>query len=172
MSLHKLTKDDLSLILSWRNHPEIRKSMHSNHAISEQEHKTWFSNIEHSPHARWYVYKNNSIPSGVVYFTEYQPNIKMSSWGVYTAPNSPPGTGTKLGLDALDKAFTQLGLEIVNAEVLSTNVRSLYFHKKLGFVIKSSSSIEKNNSLISLTHLVLSKSDWAITKEKISSAIK
>jgi len=173
MSLCKLREKDLPLILSWRNAPEVRKSMHSDQKISAQEHKTWFSNLKHSLSSYWYIYKNQEkIPVGVVYFTDYQPEKKRSSWGFYTAPNSPKGTGTNLGLNAINQAFDQLGLETLNAEVLSTNLRSLYLHKKLGFIIQSNNSGTQENNLISVIHLTLSKSNWFVTKEKISSIIK
>lgn len=134
MHLRKLTEKDLELILGWRNAPEVRKYMYSTQEISEAEHRAWFSVMDSDPQARWYLHQDeNDKPDGVVYFTQYRPDNSSSFWGFYVAPNAPAGTGTKLGLDALNEAFNVLGLHKLNAEVLKTNQRSLRFHEKMGF---------------------------------------
>lgn len=134
MHIRKLTEVDLPLVLSWRNAPEVRKYMYSSKEISEAEHRAWFSVMNSDPQARWYLHQDeNDKPDGVVYFTQYRPDNSSSFWGFYVAPNAPAGTGTKLGLDALNEAFHVLGLHKLNAEVLKTNQPSLRFHEKLGF---------------------------------------
>lgn len=134
MSLRKLTEADLSLTLFWRNALEVRQNMYSVHEISEMEHRAWFSRMENDEQSRWFIHQDeNGNPDGVVYFTQYRPENHSSFWGFYVAPDAPAGTGTKLGLDALDEAFNTLNLHKLNAEVLSTNERSLHFHDKLGF---------------------------------------
>lgn len=134
MTLCKLIEADLQLILTWRNAPEVRKNMYSTKKISEAEHCSWFARMERDPQAQWYLHKNeNDNPDGVVYFTQYRPENRSSFWGFYAAPDAPAGTGTRLGLDAIDQAFYQLNLHKLNAEVLSSNESSLRLHEKLGF---------------------------------------
>lgn len=134
MSLRKLTEDDLPLVLTWRNNLEVRRFMYNNHEISETEHRSWFVHMDNDPQSLWFIQQDeNDESDGVVYFTQYQPENRSSFWGFYTAPDTPAGTDTKLGLDALDKAFNELNLHKLNAEVLSSNERSLRFHDKLGF---------------------------------------
>lgn len=134
MSLRPLTKQDLSFVLDWRNSPQVRKSMYSSHKISESEHLAWFERIENEPSSKWYIHENVfGEPDGVVYFSQYKSANHSAFWGFYASPDSSPGTGTHIGLDALNKAFSELNLHKLNAEVLCTNERSLVFHKKLGF---------------------------------------
>ena len=117
MSLYKLTKDNLPLVLTWRNNLAIRRFMYNNHEISEVEHRLWFLRMENDSQALWYIHKNeNGKPDGVVYFTQYRPENYSSFWGFYTALDVPAGTGIKLGLDALDEAFNTLNLHKLNAE--------------------------------------------------------
>tara|TARA_B110000196_G_C21153376_1_gene671340 strand:+ start:6958 stop:7461 length:504 start_codon:yes stop_codon:yes gene_type:complete len=135
MSLRRLMKDDLPMVLIWRNALEVRKSMYSQHVITESEHLNWFVKMEKDKQSAWYVYENNKgIPLGVVYFSDYNAKNRSSFWGFYTAPESPSGTGRLMASDALYLAFTELNLHKLNAEVLMTNVRSINFHKKLCFV--------------------------------------
>lgn len=134
MSLRALTEADLMMILAWRNAPAVRASMYSAREITEEEHRNWFARSQSDPAARWFVHcADDGAPRGVVYFTDFRPVNRSSFWGFYAAPDAPPGTGTRLGIDALDEAFGPMALHKLNAEVLGSNRRSLDFHRKLGF---------------------------------------
>ncbi|HUH59502.1 MAG TPA: UDP-4-amino-4,6-dideoxy-N-acetyl-beta-L-altrosamine N-acetyltransferase [Candidimonas sp.] len=134
MPLRPLTEPDLPLILAWRNAPEVRMHMYSTHEINVTEHRQWFARIRDDPRSRWYLHENEErSPDGVVYFSQYSPENQSSFWGFYTAPSAPRGTGTLLGINALDEAFINMNLHKLNAEILEPNIRSLAFHKKLGF---------------------------------------
>lgn len=134
MPLRKISEDDLLSILEWRNAPEVREHMYSKHIISEAEHRSWYERMKLDPQSIWYMHEDeNGKPDGVVYFTDYSKNNKNSFWGFYASPNAPKGTGSKLGMEALDEAFNFLNLHKLNAEVLASNLPSLGLHKKLGF---------------------------------------
>jgi len=134
MTLRLVTEADLLLILSWRNAPEIRKYMFSPHEISEREHRDWFQRIKDNSSVRVYLHENaDGIPDGVVNFTQYSSASRTAFWGFYMSPEALPGRGTSLGMDALDEAFSVLGLHKLNSEVLCSNPRSMRFHEKLGF---------------------------------------
>ncbi|HEY8357823.1 MAG TPA: UDP-4-amino-4,6-dideoxy-N-acetyl-beta-L-altrosamine N-acetyltransferase [Ramlibacter sp.] len=134
MPLRCLDEADLLLILNWRNAPEVRNNMFSTREITEQEHRDWFARTKADPQSHFYVREDrDGVPNGVVYFTQCRPETQSSFWGFYAAPHSRPGTGTLLGMEALDEAFGPLKLHKVNAEVLAMNERSLGLHRKLGF---------------------------------------
>jgi UDP-4-amino-4,6-dideoxy-N-acetyl-beta-L-altrosamine N-acetyltransferase len=174
MNLRKLTEDDLSLILVWRNAPEVRKSMYTTQEISEADHRAWFSRMKHDLQACWYLHQGeNDKPDGVAYFTQYRPENQSSFWGFYTVPGAPAGTGTKLALDALNEAFYVLDLHKLNAEVLITNERSLRFHKKLGFCVEGRFRDYHFNGerFIDVIRLGILKSEWSENRTKIESRI-
>ncbi len=134
MPLRPLAEVDLPLVLAWRNAPEVRRNMYSQHEITHGEHLAWFGRLQHDPQSRWFIHVDTKgRPDGVVYFTQYQAIMGNAFWGFYSAPKSSPGTGTRLGLDAIDKALLEMKLHKLNAEVIGTNVISLRFHLKLGF---------------------------------------
>ena len=108
--------------------------MFTQHKISWDEHRAWFSRLQSDESKRWFVYLNhNNDASGVVYFTNLDAAQRIAFWGFYASPDAMPGTGLRMSRDALDKAFNELGLEKLNADVLATNLRSLDMHKKAGF---------------------------------------
>ena len=134
MSLRPLTEEDLSMVLKWRNAPEVRRSMYSSHVISEEEHRAWYARIANDQQFRWYMHMDSSrVKDGVVYFTQYSPVQRSAFWGFYAGLNAKQGAGTGIGIDAIDVAFGELKLHKLNAEVLMTNERSARFHLKLGF---------------------------------------
>lgn len=134
MSLRPIAETDLELILEWRNHPDVRLSMFNSKIILLEDHRAWFAKVSTEKSSSWFIFNDeNESPVGVISFTNHSVVNRNIFWGFYTAPNATPGTGTKLGIEALDYAFNSLNLLKVNGEVLSTNPRSIAFHKKLGF---------------------------------------
>lgn len=134
MVLRKLEEDDLNIMLIWRNAPEVRQQMYSKHIISEVEHQSWYETMKLDPKSIWYIHEDqHGKPDGVVYFTNYSKDNQSSYWGFYSDPDAPKGTGSQLGIEALDEAFKVLNLHKLNAEVLASNLPSLGLHKKLGF---------------------------------------
>lgn len=137
MPLLELAEAHLDLVLEWRNSPTVRNGMFSNKVISHSEHLAWFSRISADDSCFWFLHTDKTgTPDGVVNFTTYRPAHRDAFWGFYKNPASPSGTGTALGIEALDWAFGTLALHKLNAEVLSTNTRSQRFHEKLGFTLE------------------------------------
>jgi UDP-4-amino-4,6-dideoxy-N-acetyl-beta-L-altrosamine N-acetyltransferase len=169
MTLRKLTEVDLPTVLVWRNSPKVRNGMYSNHKIGEVEHREWFAKMVRDPQQLWYVHQcENNKPNGILYFTLYQPENKSAFWGFYTSPDALPGTGIKLGFDALNEAFHVLGIHKLNAEVLITNERSLHFHEKMGFSVEGRFRDYHFNGkkFIDVIRLGILKSEWSKNKPK------
>lgn len=134
MPLRSLSESDLPLILKWRNDLAIRMSMFSTNEITEEEHLAWFARLQASHTSLCYIYENEQgSPEGVVNFTELNEKNGSAFWGFYTSPTAKPGTGTKLGRDAMNEAFTVRGLRKLSAEVLENNSKSIKLHQRLGF---------------------------------------
>jgi UDP-4-amino-4,6-dideoxy-N-acetyl-beta-L-altrosamine N-acetyltransferase len=123
---------DLETVLQWRNHPDIRRWMYSSHEISPSEHREWYTRSQEDRRRHLLMVQEAGVPFGFVQFTETG-NDGVADWGFYTAPGSSRGSGRKLGLAALDYAFTRIGLRKVCGEAAVFNRRSTAFHRKLGF---------------------------------------
>lgn len=130
--IRSLTHADLDDVLAWRNHPNVRRFMFTQHEISISEHLQWYENtlkiqtlqmliVEELGHALGYVQLSNVTPHGV------------ADWGFYTRPDAPKGSGYKLGKTALNYAFKTLQLHKVCGQALEMNQASVSFHLRLGF---------------------------------------
>lgn len=123
---------DLERVLSWRNHPDVRRHMLTQHEITLAEHSGWFARASQDPSRRLLVVEVDGQPKGFVQFSGISA-VGVADWGFYNAPDASRGTGTLLGRAALDYAFRRLDLRKVCGQALHMNEGSIRFHRKLGF---------------------------------------
>lgn len=131
-SIRVMTADDLDNVLAWRNHPDVRRYMYTQHEITLSEHRGWFERSSLDPSKHLLVFEADGTAVGFVNITELAaPGI--ADWGFYMAPDAVKGTGQHLGRAALNYAFQTLRLHKVCGQALGFNDRSIKFHRNLGF---------------------------------------
>lgn len=172
MALREIGEDDLELMLSWRNHPSVRENMFSQSVIELEQHKLWFEGESKKDGSEWLMFiDEDNTPRGVVYFTEMNRAYRNAFWGFYAAPDAPAGTGTKMGREALEYYFNDLGFHKLNAEVLKSNKRSYHFHRKLGFQVEG---VLRENyfgrlGYEDITYLGILDSEWKSVRSSLCS---
>ncbi|TCP04916.1 UDP-4-amino-4,6-dideoxy-N-acetyl-beta-L-altrosamine N-acetyltransferase [Caldimonas thermodepolymerans] len=130
--VRRMTREDLPRVLQWRNHPDVRRYMYTQHEITLEEHQAWFARNEHDPARHLLVYEDEWGGCGFVHF--HAPgNARIAEWGFYLAPDAARGAGRRLGHAALDYGFSVAGFHKVWGEALAYNDRSIRFHESLGF---------------------------------------
>lgn len=130
--LRAMQEGDLDRVLAWRNHPDIRKFMYSQHEIGREEHRAWFEKAVSDPARHLLIFESDTEPSGFVSIAQHcEPRI--ADWGFYLAPDARSGSGKQLGDCALEYAFSHIGLHKLCGEALIYNERSISFHERLGF---------------------------------------
>lgn len=134
--LRGISDEELELMLSWRNMPNVRANMYTRHEIDLEEHLKWWDRVKESPKFEYKIYENNSTPLGIVGFVDIDKTNKNSSWAFYAAPNAPKGTGSKMEFLALEYAFHELELKKLHCEVLDFNKPVIRLHEKFGFTIE------------------------------------
>lgn len=128
-----MERRDLEIVLSWRNHPEVRNYMLTQHEISPDEHQAWFERASRNLSRSLLIVEEADAPLGFVNFSGVKPG-GVSDWGFYAVPGAPRGTGRKLGQAALSYAFGPLMLHKVCGQALDYNEASMHFHENLGFL--------------------------------------
>ncbi|NTW68474.1 MAG: UDP-4-amino-4,6-dideoxy-N-acetyl-beta-L-altrosamine N-acetyltransferase [Chlorobiaceae bacterium] len=127
-----MTAADLESVLKLRNHAEIRRYMFTQHEISKEEHRSWFDRASQNTGVELLVFELDNNCCGFVQF-KATPFHGVVDWGFYAAPDSPKGTGRKLGAAALKHAFEKEYLYKICGQALHWNKPSIEFHKSLGF---------------------------------------
>ncbi len=161
-TLRAISEQDLEMVLEWRNHPSVRENMYTQQVISLEEHQNWWMRMKENGDAKYLIFEANGVPSGFVSFVKFLPIQKTAEWGFYTSPQAAKGTGTLLGLCALDFAFKTLKLTALFAEVLDYNTSSLAFHKKIGFQESEhfTSHKEINGEVHHIYRLAITATQW------------
>lgn len=131
-SIRSLGLSDLSMVLVWRNHPNIRQFMFTQHEITLEEHTAWFQKASRDNMRSLLIVEEKEQPIGYVQFSHVS-NGGVADWGFYVAPGSPQGTGRKLGATALNHAFGVLNLHKVCGQAIEHNAASIGFHQALSF---------------------------------------
>ncbi|MGN6621341.1 MAG: UDP-4-amino-4,6-dideoxy-N-acetyl-beta-L-altrosamine N-acetyltransferase [Sphingomonas sp.] len=158
-----LTDGDLSMVLAWRNHPDTRAYMLTQHEISLEEHRAWFATASADPTHRLLIVEDEGGPIGCVQFNGVTDG-GVADWGFYARPGAPKGSGRKLGVAALNNAFGDLSLYKVCGQALSGNEASIALHKSLGFVKEGVLRDQRriNGTYHSLICFGLLKHEWQI----------
>lgn len=127
-----MAESDLEQVLSWRNHPEVRRYMYTQHEISLEEHACWFARASQNPERHLLVFEMDTTPLGFINIHQIA-NGGIADWGFYAAPDAPKGTGRALGEATLRYAFETVGLHKLCGQALAFNERSIHFHLALRF---------------------------------------
>lgn len=130
--LRPMQANDLGMVLKWRNHPDVRRYMYTQHEIGPEEHRQWFERASQDTTKHLLIFEVANTPIGFVNVTQHQQGL-IADWGFYLAPDAPRGSGYQLGQAVLHFVFSELGLHKLCGQVLASNERSLRFHQRLGF---------------------------------------
>lgn len=131
--LRAMTAADLSTVLGWRNHPEIRRHMFTQQEIGIDEHQQWFERSNGDPRRHLLLFEDEGQARGFVSLTVCDSASGVADWGFYAAPGAPKGTGRALGRAALGHAFDCLALHKVCGKAIDDNQSSIAMHMALGF---------------------------------------
>ncbi|MBB1472236.1 UDP-4-amino-4,6-dideoxy-N-acetyl-beta-L-altrosamine N-acetyltransferase [Luteimonas sp. MC1782] len=127
-----MNEGDLDLVLSWRNHLEVRRYMYTQHEITREEHARWFARTSQDPERHLLMFEIDTTPLGFINLHQIASG-GIGDWGFYVAPHAPKGTGRTLGLTALRYAFEAARLHKLCGQALAVNEPSIRFHLNLGF---------------------------------------
>ena len=131
-SIRLLQSSDLHDVLAWRNHPNVRRFMFTQHEIRPEEHQQWFEKVRQDSTRRLLIVEDGKAPLGFVQLSNVEVG-GVAGWGFYACPEAPKGSGRKLGQVALKYAFEHERLHKLCGQAIETNIASIAFHKSLGF---------------------------------------
>ena len=131
--IRTVTENDLEMLLTWRNHPDVRRYMFTQHEIGLTEHRNWFNKVNLDESRHLLIVEEEMQAFGYVQFSQVAEG-GIAHWGFYVRPDANKGTGYKLGSVAIKHAFVDLKLHKVCGQAIDSNLASIAFHQRLGFV--------------------------------------
>jgi UDP-4-amino-4,6-dideoxy-N-acetyl-beta-L-altrosamine N-acetyltransferase len=132
-----LSDDEIEKVLSWRNHPDIRKWMHYSQIIPLESHYQFVNKLKTDSGNLYYFVKNqvSSEELGVIYINKIDSFNKSGEFGIYKNPDlsAAKGIGKELALLEIYIAFQKLGLKVLTLEVHTNNTVAINLYEKIGF---------------------------------------
>ncbi len=165
---------DLEMVREWRNAPEVRARMYTQHEITPQEHLRWWQSKSVSDLDRMFIYEWKKKPTGFVSFYDLNPRRLSGSWAFYASPEASRGIGSRMEYLALNTFFDDLRYRKLKCEVLSSNPAVVSLHKKHGFVEEGLLRAEHpNNQGFEDIHLLaIFADDWMVRRQSIIERLK
>jgi UDP-4-amino-4,6-dideoxy-N-acetyl-beta-L-altrosamine N-acetyltransferase len=133
------TDADRDAVLRWRNHPQVRAASLTRHEIGTEEHAAWWKAALVDPARKVLVYERREVPAGVVTFFDIDPDARSASWGYYLDGDGLEAAGQllmawiEIQREAVRYAFDELGLDLLEGEVLASNEAVRRLNRRQGF---------------------------------------
>ncbi len=129
-----LKEEEINMVRRWRNHPEVRKWMYTDHEITEEEHRNFIESLKHNRRDFYYLVYKEGKPIGVLYLNRVDFRNLNAYFGMYANPEEKiPFTGLTLGKSIIILAFEVAKLHTLKLEVIEDNQRAIDLYKRMGF---------------------------------------
>jgi UDP-4-amino-4,6-dideoxy-N-acetyl-beta-L-altrosamine N-acetyltransferase len=135
IDLRDLVRDDCRHLAAWRRESEVNRWMSDQPPETEEAHGLWLDSFLVDPDRRGWIITHSGQPSGLLMLSGLTNCNRRAEWGWYIGDPDARGRGVGRAAQALglDKAFDDLGLEKVWAEVFADNEAALKAQAAAGF---------------------------------------
>ncbi|WP_119006054.1 UDP-4-amino-4,6-dideoxy-N-acetyl-beta-L-altrosamine N-acetyltransferase [Vibrio halioticoli] len=135
----RLAEDkDKLMVLKWRNHPDVRAVMLTDHLISTAEHSAWWDKTMQMEERQLLIFERNDTPVGII--TIYAWNqVKASAWWGFYLDNATLEQSEKTAIwlqleqEVIKYSDEKLHVFELYCESLKSNQLAWKLHEKLGF---------------------------------------
>lgn len=140
--LRPATEADKEHIRVWRNHPDVRSVSLSQDEITPEMHEKWWTAVQADPSRVVLMYVRHDQPVGVVNFfdlTAEGTSPRSAMWGYYLDNDGLTQSGALLPAwmqiqrEGVRYAFDELGLDVLEGEVLDHNEAVRNMNRRNGF---------------------------------------
>jgi UDP-4-amino-4,6-dideoxy-N-acetyl-beta-L-altrosamine N-acetyltransferase len=134
-ALRDLVPDDKDRILAWRNSPDVRAYMYTDHVISPDEHARWWASIPGDARRSYWIIEAGGAPVGLANLYDIDPRHRRCAWAYYLADPAVRGMGLGSFVEywMLQQVFETMGLHKLWCEVLASNEPVWRLHETFGF---------------------------------------
>ncbi|HUZ12966.1 MAG TPA: UDP-4-amino-4,6-dideoxy-N-acetyl-beta-L-altrosamine N-acetyltransferase [Caulobacteraceae bacterium] len=155
---------DREPILAWRNSPDVRAYMYTDHPISPDEHARWFAALEGDPARRYWIVELDGKPVGLANLYDIDQVNRRCAWAYYLADPATRGRGVGSFVEywVLEYVFEALKLEKLWCEVLASNEPVWRLHESFGFLVEARlrGHVVKDGGRLDVLGLGMLAPDW------------
>lgn len=129
----KLREEYLETVRQWRVREDITRGMYTDPVITPEAQKQWFERVSGDPTQMHWVTVRDEKPIGLVSLTSISQTHKSCVTGGYIAEERDFASVIANEYGLLKVAFDVLGMNRVQTEVLSNNMRIVKLHEMEGY---------------------------------------
>jgi UDP-4-amino-4,6-dideoxy-N-acetyl-beta-L-altrosamine N-acetyltransferase len=167
--LRPLAAADSATVLGWRNQPDIRRWMYTDHVISPAEHERWFAGALVDAARAYWIIELDGAPVGLANLADINPGQRRAAWAYYLADPAVRGRGVGAFVEffVIEHVFAVLGLDKLWCEVLADNEAVWKLHEAFGFQREAlfRRHAWKSGEPHDVVGLGLLASDWAAQRQ-------
>jgi UDP-2,4-diacetamido-2,4,6-trideoxy-beta-L-altropyranose hydrolase/UDP-4-amino-4,6-dideoxy-N-acetyl-beta-L-altrosamine N-acetyltransferase len=132
LNFTSLTLDEKKMVLTWRNHPNIRKCMFTQDKIKLENHLKYIELLKAKDDRVYFLVKRGFQPIGVIDFTNIDHQAKTTEFGIYANPQIK-GIGKFLMESIIAYAFGHLHVKTLISEVFEENISAIKLYRRYNF---------------------------------------
>ncbi len=154
-----LNDDELQLILTWRNHPDVRKWMYNTDEITLTEHIEFCKKLKLTNNKGYWLVQMGNESIGTVNINPFYPEKNEGEWGFFLNPKHFKSDAVlMLFYYSIELFFSELKLDQLRGYVLKTNISSLILNDFFGMVEHVEDSQNKNE----YSSRKLTRAEWKL----------
>jgi len=175
ITLTTLTENDLELVRTWRNSPEVAQYMYTSEPITAAQQAAWFTRVQNDPTSRYWMIEYNEKKIGLASLTGISQTLSSCYWAFYLGDTSirGGGLGAKIEFNVLEYVFKELKLNKLRCEVMTFNDKVISMHEKFGFRREAyyRQHVKKDGIWQDVVGLALLKQEWETYRTIMQSKI-
>lgn len=132
IELKKLQEKHLETIRQWRMREDITRGMYTDPVITPEAQRQWFERVSSDPAQMYWVSTQDGKPIGLLSLTAISQTHKSCISNGYIAEDRDFASVIASDYGLLKIAFDVLGMNRVQAEILSNNMRIVKLYEMFG----------------------------------------
>ena len=176
VDLRPLAAEDRDRVLGWRNSPDVRAYMYTDHVIAPEEHARWFAGLSGDETRRYWIVEMDGAPVGLANLYDIDRRNQRCAWAYYLADPSVRGLGLGSYVEywMLEFVFEGLKLAKLWCEVLASNEPVWRLHETFGFVVEARfrGHVIKDGARVDVLGLGLLAADWRAKRPAMAARLE
>lgn len=165
IELRDLAAEDEARLFDWRAEPEVDRWMSDAAFADRQAHHRWFDSLRDDPDVRGWMIQRGGRPVGLLTLTGLTSHHRRAAWNWFVGDAEARGRGVGRAAQVLglERAFNELKLHKVFAEVMADNDAALKTLGAIGFKREGylRGHVIKNGVAKDVVQLGILDSEWA-----------
>lgn len=162
----ELSEELSTKVLTWRNHPDVRRWMRYSEEITLEAHLQFLLELRKTSQKQYFLLSFGGAEIGVVDFYNINHSERTCYYGYYLNPEFLGASyGLLLEYWVAEFAFSKLKMLSIRAETKPDNKAANELHEYFGFVPDNGLNADQ------LQEAVLSQNDWVQKRQEIQPVI-